>query len=112
MILVPREKSSPGGLPRETSSDLDLVILQYHGNAAVSNHRLGSGDNKSLLLPGSKSEQASTSGLLLGSDWKENGQNFTLNFLLTFLLTFTLTFTLTFLLTFTSTNIKHHLTEG
>ena len=27
MILVPREKLSPCGLPRETSSDLDLVIL-------------------------------------------------------------------------------------
>jgi len=27
MILVPREKSSPGGLPRETSSYLELVIL-------------------------------------------------------------------------------------
>ena len=26
MILVPREKSSPDGLPHETSQDLDLVI--------------------------------------------------------------------------------------
>ena len=29
MILFPREKSSPGGLPRETSSYLELVILQH-----------------------------------------------------------------------------------